>query len=385
MATEIDLLVEEKEPRQRPSARPYDRPAGGWGSVKSVARSLLRERVVASAPPALLRQNKPDGFACVSCAWAKPAEPHPFEFCEKAPRRRPGRSPRAAPTPDFFAAAHAARARKLGRPRSRGTGPPDAPDALGCGDRQIRAGRLGGGVRARSARELKALDPKIGRVLRVGPRLAGSRPICTRCFARLYGNNNLPDSSNMCHESTSVALPESIGVPVGTVTLDDFAETDCIFFFGQNVGINSPRMLHDLQDARSAACRSSPSTRCASAGSIEFTNPQTPGRNADRRVDADQLAVPPGQGRRRHGGADRLVQGAARSRRRCQAQRRPPCSMLRSSTSTRTASTSSPPRCAAHDWAEIEQRSGLVAQRHGGGGDRLCAAPTRSSASTAWA
>ena len=53
-------------------------------------------------------------------------------------------------------------------------------------------------------------------------------------FARLYGTNNLPDSSNMCHESTSVALPESIGVPVGTVTLDDFEETDCIFFFGQN-------------------------------------------------------------------------------------------------------------------------------------------------------
>ena len=85
-------------------------------------------------------------------------------------------------------------------------------------------------------------------------------------FARLYGNNNLPDSSNMCHETTSVALPESIGVPVGTVTLDDFAQTDCIFFFGQNVGSNSPRMLHPLQEAASAACRSSPSTRCASAG-----------------------------------------------------------------------------------------------------------------------
>ena len=49
-------------------------------------------------------------------------------------------------------------------------------------------------------------------------------------FARLYGNNNLPDSSNLCHESTSVGLPLSIGVPVGTVTLDDFAKTDCILF-----------------------------------------------------------------------------------------------------------------------------------------------------------
>src|SRR5207244_8627051 len=68
-------------------------------------------------------------------------------------------------------------------------------------------------------------------------------------FARAFGNNNLPDSSNMCHETTSVALPESIGVPVRTCTLEDFAQTDCIFFFGQNVGTSSPRMLHQLQEA----------------------------------------------------------------------------------------------------------------------------------------
>lgn len=52
-------------------------------------------------------------------------------------------------------------------------------------------------------------------------------------FARAYGTNNLPDSSNMCHESTSVGLQESIGVPVGTVTLEDFKQTDCIFSLGR--------------------------------------------------------------------------------------------------------------------------------------------------------
>jgi anaerobic selenocysteine-containing dehydrogenase len=68
-------------------------------------------------------------------------------------------------------------------------------------------------------------------------------------FARLYGTNNLPDSSNMCHESTSVALPKVIGVPVGTVTLEDFEKTDCILIFGQNTASNSPRMLHQLDEA----------------------------------------------------------------------------------------------------------------------------------------
>jgi molybdopterin-dependent oxidoreductase alpha subunit len=68
-------------------------------------------------------------------------------------------------------------------------------------------------------------------------------------LARMFGTNNLPNSSNMCHESTSVALPESIGVPVGTVTLEDFPKTECLLFFGENVGTNAPRMLHDLEEA----------------------------------------------------------------------------------------------------------------------------------------
>lgn len=69
-------------------------------------------------------------------------------------------------------------------------------------------------------------------------------------LARLYGNNNIPDSSNMCRETTSVALPQSIGTSVGTVLLEDFDKTGCILSFGQNVGTNSPRLLHDLQQAR---------------------------------------------------------------------------------------------------------------------------------------
>jgi hypothetical protein len=82
MAAELDQPTV-KTDRALPDPTPrYNAPAGGWGSVKSLARALTRERVIASAPPALLRQNKPDGFACVSCAWAKPADPHVFEFCE---------------------------------------------------------------------------------------------------------------------------------------------------------------------------------------------------------------------------------------------------------------------------------------------------------------
>jgi anaerobic selenocysteine-containing dehydrogenase len=65
-------------------------------------------------------------------------------------------------------------------------------------------------------------------------------------FARVYGNNNLPDSSNLCHWSASVGLPLSIGVSVGIVTLADFESTDCIIIIGHNTGVNAPRMLHPL-------------------------------------------------------------------------------------------------------------------------------------------
>ena len=86
-------------------------------------------------------------------------------------------------------------------------------------------------------------------------------------FVRRFGTNNFPDCSNMCHEATSVGLPESIGIGKGTVLLDDFAMTDAIFMIGQNPGTNSPRMMTQLHEVRAAACRSSCSIRCASARS----------------------------------------------------------------------------------------------------------------------
>ena len=95
-------------------------------------------------------------------------------------------------------------------------------------------------------------------------------------LARLYGNNNLPDSSNMCHETTSVALPENIGVPVGTVRLDDFEHCDAIFIFGHNTGVSSPRMLHQLQEARQRGARIVTFNPLREPGLVHFANPQSP-------------------------------------------------------------------------------------------------------------
>src|ERR1041384_4379253 len=83
-ALQDDSLDQEpRDYRHRARIQSYTGPAGGWGSVKSLAQTLGRGRVPSSPSLELMRQNKPDGFACVSCAWAKPGEPHLFEFCEE--------------------------------------------------------------------------------------------------------------------------------------------------------------------------------------------------------------------------------------------------------------------------------------------------------------
>ncbi|HEV2673319.1 MAG TPA: FdhF/YdeP family oxidoreductase [Aliidongia sp.] len=257
-----------------PSFTPYDAPAGGWGSVRSLFRNLAREHVPASGSLVLARQNKPDGFACVSCAWAKPAEPHPFEFCENGAKATAWEITTRRAEPSFFAAHTLAELEswpdhdleELGRLTH-----PMRWDA--ASDRYLPVSWQD--AFQEIGRELKAIEPDQA-VFYASGRGSLETAYMYALFARLYGTNNLPDCSNMCHESTSVALPESIGVPVGTVTLDDFPKTDCIFIVGHNIGSNAPRMLHDLQDASRRGVPIITFNPLRERGLVEFTNPQAP-------------------------------------------------------------------------------------------------------------
>ena len=259
---------------RKQSFKPYEGPAGGWGSARSLGDILSREGVLASGPLVLTRQNKPDGFQCVSCAWSKPASPLPFEFCENGAKATAWEITAHRCTPAFFA---------------RHT----VTELLGWPDYDLEhAGRLTHPMRYDSAsdkyvpvawadavadigRRLAAVGDKQRTVFYSSGRCSNEVSYIYALFARMYGNNNLPDSSNMCHESTSVALPESIGVPVGTVTLDDFAKTDCILFFGQNPGSNSPRMLHPLQSASERGVPIIVYNPLRERGLERFTNPQS--------------------------------------------------------------------------------------------------------------
>jgi molybdopterin-dependent oxidoreductase alpha subunit len=124
--------------------------------------------------------------------------------------------------------------------------------------------------------ELKALDPKSA-VFYTSGRASLETAYLYQLFARLYGSSNLPDSSNMCHETTSVALKKLIGAGVGTVVHRDFQLCDAIFFFGQNTGSNSPRFLHDLQDCVRRGVKIVTFNPVREKGLEVFVNPQHPG------------------------------------------------------------------------------------------------------------
>lgn len=261
----------------------YDGPVGGWGSATSIAHHV-KHHAAFGALPELVRQNKTDGFACSSCAWAKPAKASTAEFCENGAKATFAELTSLRAGLDFFARHTVA-------------------ELLTWPDHDLEhEGRLTDPLRYDAAQDRYVPVPwheafaDIGQRLRTlardgGPdqtvfyasgRASLETSYLYQLFARLYGTNNLPDSSNMCHESTSVALKEAIGVPVGTVRLEDFEHTDCLLFFGQNVGTNSPRMLHPLQEARKRDVPVIVFNPLRERGLEAFTNPQSPIEMATR-------------------------------------------------------------------------------------------------------
>ena len=123
--------------------------------------------------------------------------------------------------------------------------------------------------------ELKSLDPK-SVIFYSSGRASLETSYLYALFARLYGNNNLPDSSNMCHETTSVALKKVIGVGSVPSSRTTSSNCDAMFFFGQNTGSNSPRFLHPLQDAAKRGCKIITFNPGARERAETFVNPQNP-------------------------------------------------------------------------------------------------------------
>lgn len=252
----------------------YEGPAGGWGSLKGMGKVFARELSTPAVAETLMRQNKAGGYMCSSCAWGKPAHPHPFEFCENGAKATIWDLTRDRCTPEFFAEHTVTELLDWAdydlEMQGRLTEPlrydPASDKYVACRWDEAFTG---------IARELNALAPK-SVVFYASGKASLEASYLYALFARLYGNNNLPDSSNMCHETTSVGLKKVTGSPVGTCIMEDFEHCDAIFYFGQNPGTNSPRFLHGLKSAVERGCRIVVFNPVREQGLVRFINPQNP-------------------------------------------------------------------------------------------------------------
>lgn len=231
-----------------PRFEPYESPAGGWGALQAVAKALREQSTILKGSRALHSMNQPDGFDCPGCAWPDPKHTSSFEFCENGAKAVAFELTSRRVTRDFFAA-HTVRELEQNsdywiEEQGRLTEPMRynvASDHYEPTTWEEAFALIG--------RELRALEsPDLAEFYTSG-RTSNEAAFLYQLFVRRYGTNNFPDCSNMCHEPTSVGLPESIGVGKGTVILEDFAQTDAIFVIGQNPGTNSPRMMTELRNA----------------------------------------------------------------------------------------------------------------------------------------
>jgi molybdopterin-dependent oxidoreductase alpha subunit len=202
------------------------------------------------SPEVFLKINQLTGFDCQSCAWPSPDKKRKlFEFCENGAKAVSDESTKKRIGPEFFAKYSIAELTaksdywlnqqgRLTSPMVRQAGathyqPISWPEAF-----------------AMIAEELNRLDSPNQACFYTSGKTTNEPAFLLQLFARQFGTNNLPDCSNMCHESSGVAMVETLGVGKGTATLEDMESTDLIFIFGNNPGTNHPRMLTSLQRAK---------------------------------------------------------------------------------------------------------------------------------------
>ncbi|HEY0321350.1 MAG TPA: FdhF/YdeP family oxidoreductase [Pyrinomonadaceae bacterium] len=232
------------------SVKPPSKVAGGIPAVVVALKHAWGEMGVVRGTRTLLELNQKGGFDCPGCAWPDPdGERSHAEFCENGAKHVADEATKKRVTPEFF--------RKW-----------SVADLALKSDYWLgKQGRITHPMMLREgathyepvsweeafklvADELNALRSPDEAIFYTSGRTSNEAAFLYQLFVRQLGTNNLPDCSNMCHESSGSALTETIGIGKGTVTLDDFEQADAIFIIGQNPGTNHPRMLSTLQAAK---------------------------------------------------------------------------------------------------------------------------------------
>jgi molybdopterin-dependent oxidoreductase alpha subunit len=250
--------------------------SGGLPAVWSSLKHAAREMGLVRGTRTLLRVNQKDGFDCPGCAWPDPdGERSHVEFCENGAKAVAEEATTRRVTPDFFRKWSVADLSRKSDYWLGKQGRITQPFVLRRGATHYEPIEWGDAFKL-IAGELNALSSPDEAAFYTSGRTSNEAAFLYQLFVRQFGTNNLPDCSNMCHESSGRALTETIGVGKGTVTLDDFELADCIFIIGQNPGTNHPRMLTTLRAAKRRGCRIVHINPLPEAGLARFKHPQHP-------------------------------------------------------------------------------------------------------------
>jgi molybdopterin-dependent oxidoreductase alpha subunit len=257
------------------SIHPYDGPAGGWGALRAVAGAIRGQMAVERSVGALRRVNQPMGFDCPGCAWPDPRHTSSFEFCENGAKAVSWEATSKRTTPAFFAGHTLTELWEWSDYALEDEGRLTHPMVYDAAqDKYLPISWEDAAARIGAA--LHALPDPVMAEFYTSGRASNEAAFLYQLFVREYGCNNFPDCSNMCHEASSVGLPEAIGVGKGTVSLEDFEHADAVFCIGHNPGTNHPRMLGTLREVSLRGAPIVVLNPMPERGLERFTSPQDP-------------------------------------------------------------------------------------------------------------
>jgi molybdopterin-dependent oxidoreductase alpha subunit len=257
-----------------PELKPIIKAAGGMGAALEAAKHAFGKMGVVRGTRTLLQLNQKDGIDCPGCAWPEPdGERSHFEFCEEGAKHVADEATTQRITPEFFDQWSVKELAEQTDLWLNQQGRLTQPMILREGAQHYEAIKWTDAF-ALLARELNALVSPDEAIFYTSGRTSNEAAFLYQLFVRQFGTNNLPDCSNMCHESSGTGMNEALGFGKGTVTLEDFTLCDAIFVIGQNPGTNHPRMLSTLLAAKRRGCKIVHINPLPEAGLTRFKHPQ---------------------------------------------------------------------------------------------------------------
>jgi molybdopterin-dependent oxidoreductase alpha subunit len=248
--------------------------AGGAPSIIAAVKTISEEMGLVRGVRTMLKVNQTGGIDCPGCAWPEPdRERSHFEFCENGAKHVADEATTKRVTPEFFQQWSVAELLQQSDQWLNAKGRLTHPMLLHRDASHYEPVSWDDAFEL-LAGELNSLNYPDQAIFYTSGRTSNEAAFLYQLFVRQFGTNNLPDCSNMCHESSGSALNETIGVGKGTVTLADFDEAQAIFVIGQNPGTNHPRMLASLERAKRRGCKLVHINPLPEVGMTRFKHPQ---------------------------------------------------------------------------------------------------------------